>query len=425
MPSWFARQFVAESSGRQGGWFRAFSALLAGEASAVLARTVAVIWIIRQIGPEGFGVVGVGLAVSGFLQIASGGVTTIGTRTIVADRANIGRHVATVTGLRFAISLGVLAVAGVVLLMVDLAANERLTIFIFCSTVVTNAFHLRWLFIAVERTGAVAASTGLGSVVYLFGALVFVREASDLVVVAVLHLVADGVQSLGGVLASIRLIGRWRPRVDRAAWRVVIVGGIIITITKAARALMATIDVVLVQSMVSTTEAGIYAAPRRISGVILIPVGLFVESALPTFVRSAGKGTSALAAARHRAVRLISISGVPIALLGIVMAPLAVPLVLGDEFSASATVLQILFAGMVVTALAGPFHQSLNAVGAERDAMFASLLGLAVSLAANLLLIPPHGANGAAAADVLARIVFLAAVLAAIRRISERDRVPV
>ncbi|MDQ4081579.1 MAG: hypothetical protein M3123_01615, partial [Actinomycetota bacterium] len=111
------------------------------------------------------------------------------------------------------------------------------------------------------------------------------------------------------------------------------------------------------------------------------------ERAVRLVARAAGRGL-ALTAAVAALVGLAS--------------PFAIPLVLGDAFADAATPLLLLLPGIVLYAPVAILTVYLSVRrGRPRLSLAVSLLGMALTLLAALLLIPAHGVAGAALASTL------------------------
>ena len=94
------------------------------------------------------------------------------------------------------------------------------------------------------------------------------------------------------------------------------------------------------------------------------------------------------------------------------------------SYSASGPVLAILALALGLSYLNGVYGNALFALGRQKMVFWLALPTLVVNLVANLLLIPPYGADGAAWAVVISEIVALAIVREAYVRVAGRPPAP-
>jgi O-antigen/teichoic acid export membrane protein len=174
------------------------------------------------------------------------------------------------------------------------------------------------------------------------------------------------------------------------------------------------VGVLLTGALAGQAEAGVFAAVGRYTlAGLLIMQGLRVAVA-PQLSRLLGAGRTADAAAVYRRTTLwIVVLSWPAYLLLAAFAPAFLAL-FGPEFAAGAAPMAVLAAAMAVNVGVGLVQTVLLMSGNSRGHLLATVAGLTLNVAACLVLIPRHGALGAAAAWSLGIVAenVLAAVLA-------------
>jgi O-antigen/teichoic acid export membrane protein len=172
--------------------------------------------------------------------------------------------------------------------------------------------------------------------------------------------------------------------------------------------------VLLTGALSTRAEAGVFAAAGRYAlAGLLIMQGLRVAVA-PQLSRLLGGSRRAEAAAVYRRTTLmIVVLSWPAYLLLAIFAPAFLAL-FGAEFAAGAGSLAVLAAAMLVNVGVGLVQTVLLMSGNSRGHLLAAVCGLALNLAACVVLIPEHGALGAAVAWSLGIVGenVLAAILA-------------
>jgi O-antigen/teichoic acid export membrane protein len=125
-------------------------------------------------------------------------------------------------------------------------------------------------------------------------------------------------------------------------------------------------------------------------------------------------GRERVEAMMHSYTRVILLLGLPCVAAIAVGADEFVSLLAGEPYKGfyapAATVAPIVAAGSLLYALSSIGSIGLAVARRTRPLVYASAIGLAVNVAANLVLIPPFGAKGAAIATPIGWAVYLAAV---------------
>jgi O-antigen/teichoic acid export membrane protein len=169
-------------------------------------------------------------------------------------------------------------------------------------------------------------------------------------------------------------------------------------------------------------EAGYFAAGFRLTEFLGAGAGQVAGTATPTLARAAGDP----APFRATAVRVIGGS----ALLGVAVggvlalaAPVVVAILGGDALKPAASVVRIQAIAIALMFAAFAAGAALFALRRHRSLAILNAICLAVAVTGGLLLVPDHGADGAAVAAVIAEASLLAcelAVLATALRLRDR-----
>jgi O-antigen/teichoic acid export membrane protein len=158
------------------------------------------------------------------------------------------------------------------------------------------------------------------------------------------------------------------------------------------------VGVLLTGALAGQVQAGVFAAVGRyVLAGLLIMQGLRVAVA-PQLSRLLGADRRADAAAVYRRTTLwIVLLSWPAYLLLAVFAPAFLEL-FGSQFAAGATPMAVLAAAMLVNVGVGLVQTVLLMSGNSRGHLLATVLGLTLNITAGCVLIPAHGALGAAIA---------------------------
>ena len=105
-----------------------------------------------------------------------------------------------------------------------------------------------------------------------------------------------------------------------------------------------------------------------------------------------------------RALRFVVRVALPLTALALALAPAAVRVVYGEEYRRAGEVLLLLLIAFPVVALVSPSRGLITGFGRRRFPVAVGAFAAAVNIALDLLLIPDHGAMGAALANALAQL---------------------
>ena len=165
------------------------------------------------------------------------------------------------------------------------------------------------------------------------------------------------------------------------------------------------VDVVMLRSMSSETEAGVYAAAVRLSEVgYFIPIAL-ASSMLPFLLKSREQGPDDYGSTIQRYYDLNAALGYALAVPLALLAPYLVNTLYGTAFSGAGHVLSCHAFALVFVFLGVARGQYLTNEGWLRFELFSTSLGAVVNVGLNWFLIPKMGALGAAWATVIAYAV--------------------
>jgi O-antigen/teichoic acid export membrane protein len=162
-------------------------------------------------------------------------------------------------------------------------------------------------------------------------------------------------------------------------------------------------------------EIGYFVTSTRVFEVVGGLPFLIATVVLPVLTVIARDDRQRLVYMTGRITQVMALGGVLVALLLWTLAEPLVVLLGGEEYRPAAPVLQIqCFAAITVFVIAG-WQPTLFGLGRVRESAVAIAIGTVAVLAAGLILIPEHGATGAAIAAVVGDVVLCTAVYIALR----------
>lgn len=375
---------------------KSISKLTAGETINKLTRFAATVLLARTLSLSEFGLVNVGIAISGILLTFTAlGLPEYGAREVAVSPRRVRR----IAGLVLFTRLGALSfVSALVLLGTAIFAPSQLSLVVLAVVMTLGlSASADWLLRGREQMGDVATATSLGGIVVLAGcatAVVLLPTTT-----AALLVFAAGEAAAGLFTWRRARVGLLeRPtftearRLVRVTWPLG-ASGIIIY------ASYANLDSILLAVVRSDAEAGLYSAPYRLFLAANAVIIFAAYALLPMLARSHHEGRPK--EKRHLLIRAFT----PLAAYGLITLGAAEVLggpfleaVFGSDFAGTGSVLILLCMSTPIYAIGYPAGYSL--IGEQRNWQF--FAGGAIAGALNLvlmgLLIPKYGINGAAIA---------------------------
>lgn len=174
-------------------------------------------------------------------------------------------------------------------------------------------------------------------------------------------------------------------------------------------------DIVLLRPLAGDAAAGQFAAAVRLLEPTLIVPTVLATALLPLAARHHRTGLDTLPALLSSTQKALFLIGGLIVALTWVLAPEAVPAVLGPGFTAAVGIVQILSLGMLAVFAKLGLARLLFAVGCGRDLVLTQSVGVMVNFALLLWLTPAVGPISAAVAFLVAEALTVGLMFFALR----------
>ncbi len=361
--------------------------------------------VARYLGAEQYGRLSTALAVSAILAGPSAlGLDIVMVRWLVASPALGGSGLATAVFLRLA--AGCLAASGAACAAVWIGGGiQPVIVAIAALTCIAQAPLIleTWF-----RSRVLAGPPVLAQLVGFFGAfalrlgLVYVRAPVHLfAVVAVVEIAFSSTamfqvyrRSGGPALAGLS----WKVAVDlmREAWP--------LAIASVAAVFMTKIDLVVLQRLEGTREAGIYAAAVRMVELPYFVPATMVAAFTPRLVSLHSSDRKAFHQKFSELVSLLAWAGAGIALAWCLLGPFLIRILYGAGFAGAAQVVRVCAWNTVPVGIAIVWGAFWLAERRQLTVVLLALFGALVALGLCYVLIPLFGARGAALSAIAAQV---------------------
>jgi O-antigen/teichoic acid export membrane protein len=402
------------------------AAVGAADAGARLIGFITTAYLGRVLGSEGFGLLGMGLAIAGYLfLIASPGIHITGTRDIAARRGDQDALVSTVLAIRMVLApaLVVLTAVGVLLWQSDWTMAA--TLIVAAAAIIPMAFSFDWYFQGKEQFVLLSSQKLINALAFLVAALLLVKGPGDAALAAAAFVTGTAGASVFSYLAyrrQGRFVFSWNP----PFWRQTLEGSYPLALSSLLGQTATAFPILVAGTMLSTHDAGQMNAATKLILLALIMDRVFATLFLPALSRATEESRQTRIV--QLGLKIMLLVAAPIAVVGWVLAPLLMTLVFGEGFVAAVAPFRILLVYLVTTLVNSVFVAAFIVARRERLYFNIMLTGSLVTAAVALSATPLVGIPGTAAAvsvgEALMTALFAYILRASVFRQNGKDFLP-
>ncbi|MBI5653289.1 MAG: oligosaccharide flippase family protein [Chloroflexi bacterium] len=365
---------------------------------------VAIAYLARVLGPEGFGYI----EFAGAVMLCAGllvdqGFGLYGAREIAREPARTGALVGEIIVTR--LTLAIVAYAAVIAFALWLNRGDAATqlLLIYALSLLPMPLLLQWVFQGHAQMHIVALLQLIRQSLFAGVVFAFVRAASQMWIV--------GAAEIAGVIGA-TIIGLWLYRRNFSAYRIefritrkLFADGVPIGLSQLFWMVRMFGATVIVGIIATPRDVGFFGGAMRILIALHTFVWLYFFNLLPALSQSWQKRDGAFAALIRQSLFLATWLSVLIGLVWVLGAPMAMTLVYGAAFAPSGVTLQWLAGVGIVAFLSGHYRFGLIATGFQNNEMVAQALGSGLVIVALPIAYAFIGINGAAIVLVLGEVV--------------------
>ncbi|SPM30971.1 oligosaccharide flippase family protein [Mycobacterium terramassiliense] len=381
----------------------AFSVQLICRALGMLASVVSVAMTARYLGPGRYGELTIAVAFVGmWASLADLGIGTVIVRRVTSGTGDLERLVRVNSGLSLVYCLPLAAAAAGTGLLLYRDADVRVMLVVLSGQLLMLTMTTRFepVFLSTVRFSAVAISDVAGRLGTLAMVSYLVAVRADVVWFAVAQLIPPALQLLiqGSAAArhiSLRPIFAPREVADLLRESIFPIGVAVVGV------LYWRTDGVILSKVSTHSEVGVYGLAYTVAFNTLVVSMFFLKATLSTATELFSRSVEAFSAFLRRCVELMYFVGVPVAVVGALLARPLIELFGAREFvERGAPALAMLFVAVALRFVTGTLGQGLFACHQQKFLFRLSIATLAFNIALNLALDKPFGAVGAGLALV-------------------------
>jgi O-antigen/teichoic acid export membrane protein len=381
----------------------AFSVQLVCRALGMLASVVSVAMTARYLSPGRYGQLTIAVAFVGmWASLADLGIGTVIVRSVTSGTGDLERLVRVNNGLSlvYCLPLAALATGSGLLLYRDADVRVMLVVLSGQLLMLTMTTRFEPVFLSTVRFSAVAISDVAGRLGTLAVVTYLVTVRADVIWFAVAQLIPPALQLLiqGTAAArhiSLRPIFAPREVADLLRESAFPIGVAVVGV------LYWRTDGVILSKVSTHSEVGVYGLAYTVAFNTLVVSMFFLKATLSTATELFSRDVAPFAKFLRRCVELMYFVGVPVAVVGALLARPLIEL-FGDRAFADrgAPTLAMLFVAVALRFVTGTLGQGLFACHQQKFLFRLSIATLVFNVALNVILDRPFGAVGAGLALV-------------------------
>lgn len=377
-----------------------------GQVAARGLNFVAIAYLARVLGSDGFGMINFAQAILAYLMVACTlGLDVFGTREIAANhKIKKESFIGNLLALRVGLALLSLVGLGIFILAINKPALEKEVMFAYGLYVLPFVFYLGWVFCGIERMEYIGIAAVLSRLAFLATVVVLIKDPGNVIFVPYLWFTAAVVESLflifsypkfGGIKFNVHL-PEWKLFIKDSAW----IGLSVILIQ-----IYSSFNLVMLGFMKTNHEVGLYSAASKII-LFMVAIGAFYNNSIfPVISRYAQDSKLKLKRFIHRNISFIGVGGVALWILLFIFARQIIVLAYGDDYRGSVLAFQILSLTIVISIVRLIYVSVLVALNKIKESLWGVGIGCGINVTLNFLLIPRYGIVGAAIATVIGEII--------------------
>jgi O-antigen/teichoic acid export membrane protein/serine acetyltransferase len=393
--------------------------LMAGQLTTWALTLVFTIYVVRRIGPAGWGDFSIATALTALVStVAALGIGTLMVRDIARDRTLAPRMIGTAVIARLLVAIPSLLVIGAVCYLAHYPWHTQMVVMFISVAMVlqmlTGPFATG--FQAFEHMKFNSLSDVISKALVSFASIALVLVGQGALAISIVSAAASLIVLLLNVYWW-RGFGRVSYRLDLRLLRYLVIGGLPFWATGIFLTIYMYIDSVMLSFMTTPTVVGYYGAPTKLFSTLLFVPVIFGTAIFPELSRTFRQAPHQMRQLARRSFNLVLCLSLPVAAGGMLLSAPIIEELYGPQFTPSIWVMVVLAGSLVPTYLNILTNQFL--IAADRQIAWTKVMAAASILnpLINLFLISyfqqthHNGAFGAALALLITEALMMLAAL--------------
>jgi O-antigen/teichoic acid export membrane protein len=376
-----------------------------GDAGSRAIGFLITIYLARVVEPSAFGMLNIGLGVLGYLALmANPGIQILEARNTARVVSVDSRRVSSILSLRLVLAVVMCLGVGLYVVIAE-PGGTPLIVFLYSLSLIPLALMLDWFFQGKEQFVVVGAAKLITYIVYGFFVVMLVRSSADVSMTPVAFGIGNLVSALVLVLVFTGKFGGLRLHWHQSEWREVLTESMPVGLATLLGQGVVNLPPILIGLLLSTYHVGVFAAAMKLVFLLLLLDRLFNILFLPVVTRHVSQRPGEVVRLLTITIKVVSMTVLPLTLMGIVAASEIVGLVFGPGYDDAVPLLRFLLMYFGLTMTNSVLVCTMLATGREKTYTKVMLLSSVVFVIVEGVLIMAWGIAGAAIGVVVGECV--------------------
>ncbi len=382
--------------------------LLVAQIVTLVSGYLFLMYTAQYLGPKNFGILSFALAFASIFGLISDmGLSQLITREIARDYSITERYIGNIVLIKVLLSCITLSI--ILLVAYFLTGNQKSVVFLIGISILIE--NLNKMFYSIFQAFEKLEFQSIGQIIYcialLAGALIAIYFNSDVVVFALLYVIANFI-----TLVYSSLIATWKfvtPRIkyEFMLWRNLLKESIPFAITGISISVFLWIDTLMLSFMKGDEVVGWYNAAYKLVLVLRFIPFVLTYSIFPLMSKYSLTSKDYLMISFEKMLKLLVFIALPLGFGTLFVADKIILEVYGVAYSNSIIILQILIWSSVLVFIRIPYERLMESVNRQALVTKMFMIGAAFNVIVNLFLIPVFSYIGAAFATLMTDLMLL------------------
>src|SRR3990167_3130755 len=335
-----------------------------------------------------------------FFVIVDFGLNAIATRDLAGDWSKAEKYLGNILLLRTGLALLIMLITAVSLIFFPYSPALKLGIYLSLFLILTQALYATTNVVFQVKLRYDLSTIGYvtGSIIILLSVLLLTYFRAPVMWVNFSYVVGGLVTFVINVFYIKRLGVRVKFAYDKDLVRFLFIQSLPLGLMFIFSQVNFKVDSIFISilnlparyGLNNTESVGVYGLPYKVFEVSLVVPTFFMNAAYPVLVRHMNEGEVRLKNTFFKSITILASMGISASILGIILAPLAIEILGGSQFSQSVEVLKILFLGLVVFYLTQPLSWLIVTLGRQKFLPYIYLVSAVFNVSANIYFIPRY-----------------------------------
>jgi O-antigen/teichoic acid export membrane protein len=395
-----------------------FFSLFTGETVSRALSFIAIIYLARVLGSEGFGKISFATAIVGYFSLSTTGwgIDKYGIREVAKNQKDVKTHVQNIISVRLSLSIISYILLLLFLLMMPIHPETEKLILIYGFTLFTISFRLVWVFAGLEQMRIIALGAILSQLVFLACVVFFVKTIDQILFVPLAHLGGEIVALAILTIIFFARFGFYRLRLSLSAAKIIFIESFPFGAATVMRVVISSFAIVILGFFIGESAVGWYSAANKIILLLLTFCAFYHFSFFPLISRNCESNKDQVAPLLNASVKYAAILSIPIAFGGTITAPSIIHVIYGSQYSQGIIPLQILIWSIPLFFISGNYLNTLLALNKRKSIVRLACFITGINIVCNGVLTPFYGLIGAAVSVIITELVIFLSVFLVLKK---------